>query len=83
MARLVDELRAQSAVPVAGLGLGVAGVIDPATARVLSATDTIAGWGGTALAAGLRERTGLAARAVNDVHAHGLGEARSVSYTHL
>lgn len=76
MARLVDELRAQSAVPVAGVGLGVAGVIDPATARVLSATDTIAGWGGTDLAGGLRERTGLAARAVNDVHAHGLGEAR-------
>lgn len=78
VAALVTELSAAPAakdVDIAGLGLGAAGVIDAGTARVLSATDTILHWAGTDLAAELLARTGLRVRAVNDVHAHGLGEA--------
>lgn len=78
VAALVTELSAAPAakdVDIAGLGLGAAGVIDAGTARVLSATDTILHWAGTDLAVELLARTGLQVRAVNDVHAHGLGEA--------
>ncbi|GGL86765.1 ROK family protein [Glutamicibacter protophormiae] len=76
MAKLVADLRSRAECGIDGLGLGAAGVIDPATARVLSATDTISGWAGTDLAGQMFQRTGLETRAVNDVHAHGLGEAR-------
>ncbi|MFF1883576.1 ROK family protein [Pseudarthrobacter sp. NPDC058196] len=63
---------------VAGVGIGSAGVIDSARGVVVSATDAIRGWAGTALTAGLAARLDLPAssvRAVNDVHAHALGEA--------
>ena len=66
----------------AGVGVGSAGVIDPEAGVVVSATSALPGWGGTSLAAGLRERLGAHAElrdarveCVNDVHAHALGEA--------
>lgn len=68
---------AASGAPALGVGIGAAGVIDPATARVLSATDHLPGWAGTDLRAGLGARLGIhpsAVHAVNDVHAHALGE---------
>ncbi len=61
-----------------GVGVGSAGVIDAGRGVVVSATDAILGWAGTELTAGLAARLGLdpeAVRAVNDVHAHALGEA--------
>ncbi|GAA1533586.1 MULTISPECIES: ROK family protein [Brevibacterium] len=57
------------------LGVGSAGVIDPETGTVVSATDSLAGWAGTLLTAELTDRLGFEARAVNDVHAHALGES--------
>ena len=51
------------------LGVAAAGVIDPATGTVTSATDSIRGWAGTALAAGLAARTGLPVACDNDVRA--------------
>ena len=75
MAGVVEQLRARTSEAISGLGLGVAGVIDPVNAKVSSATDTISGWTGTDLRAELMARTSLEVRAVNDVHAHGLGEA--------
>ncbi len=57
------------------IGIGAAGVIDPATGVVVSATDSLVGWAGTELTAELSARTGLPVRAVNDVHAHALGES--------
>ncbi|WP_320779258.1 ROK family protein [Streptomyces sp. CRN 30] len=51
------------------IGVAAAGVIDPLTGRVTSATDAIRGWAGTALAAGLAERTGLPVACDNDVRA--------------
>lgn len=80
-ARLVGRLVQRAAgegIRVGGVGIGSAGVIDAAEGTVVSATDAIQGWAGTKLTAGLAQRLGLArgdVRAVNDVHAHALGEA--------
>lgn len=80
-AALISSLmsRAQAAgVDVVGVGVGSAGVIDAAHGVVVSATDAILGWAGTGLTAGLAARLGLApeaVQAVNDVHAHALGES--------
>ncbi|NUT72402.1 ROK family protein [Pseudarthrobacter sp. C4D7] len=76
-ARLRDRA-ADAGITVACVGVGSAGVIDAARGVVVSATDAISGWAGTALTAGLAARLGLppsSVRAVNDVHAHALGEA--------
>ena len=60
---------------VAGVAVASAGVVDPATGDIVSATGTMPGWGGTHLGALLQAATGLPVRVLNDVHAHGLGEA--------
>ncbi|UVJ40289.1 ROK family protein [Arthrobacter sp. CJ23] len=80
-AGLVSRLMQRAAgegMDVGGVGIGSAGVIDAAEGTVVSATDAILGWTGTKLTAGLAQRLGLAGgdvKAVNDVHAHALGEA--------
>jgi glucokinase len=80
-AALVSSLVAKAqaeGLSVAGVGVGSAGVVDAGRGVVVSATDAILGWAGTELTAGLAARLGLdpgAVRAVNDVHAHALGEA--------
>jgi len=66
---LAQEARAVWAPRAAAIGVAAAGVIDPATGTVTSATDTIRGWAGTALAAGLATRTGLPVACDNDVRA--------------
>ncbi|MBB3025431.1 ROK family protein [Trueperella pyogenes] len=58
-----------------GIGIASAGVVDPNTGAIVSATDTMPGWAGTELGAIIREATGLPVHVINDVHAHGLGEA--------
>lgn len=57
-----------------GIGIGSAGVVDPGTGRITAATDAIPGWTGTELATRVADLVGLPARALNDVHAHALGE---------
>ena len=80
-AALVSSLMSKAqaeGLEVAGVGVGSAGVIDAGRGVVVSATDAILGWAGTELTAGLASRLGLdpaAVRAVNDVHAHAIGEA--------
>jgi glucokinase len=77
-AGLVRSLIQQGAargVVVDAVGIGSAGVINAVEGTVISATDAILGWTGTHLTAGLQTRLGLPATAVNDVHAHALGEA--------
>lgn len=80
-AALVSGLRERAAaegMPISGVGIGSAGVIDAGRGVVVAATDAIRGWAGTVLTAGLARQLGLApeaVRAVNDVHAHALGEA--------
>ena len=65
---------------IRGVGIGTAGVVDVATGRIVSATDTFKDWPGTPLG----ERVGAAARKLlgtpvpvhvqNDVDAHAEGE---------
>lgn len=76
LARRLLEQAEDSGIRVGGIGLGAAGVIDPVTACVISATAHLAGWGGTDLRSGLARRVGgtVQISAVNDVHAHALGE---------
>ncbi|WP_405698535.1 ROK family protein [Streptomyces coelicoflavus] len=66
---LAEAAREVWAPGTTAIGVAAAGVIDPATGTVTSATDTIRGWAGTALAAGLATRTGLPVACDNDVRA--------------
>lgn len=56
------------------VGVGAAGVIDPATGAVRYATDSLPGWAGTAVADVLAERIGRTVVVENDVNAAALGE---------
>jgi len=76
IATLVAAVTAdRNAAELAGVGIGAAGIIDPETGDVLDATDAIPAWKGVRLAADVAAQTGLRARAINDVHAHALGES--------
>lgn len=55
---LRDAARAVDRRAVA-VGVAAAGVVDPRSGTVTSATDSISGWAGTALGPGLADRTGL------------------------
>lgn len=59
---------------VQGVGIGSAGVIG-AAGEVITAANLIKDWSGVPLAQIVAQSTGLITRAVNDVHAHALGEA--------
>ncbi|PZH08477.1 sugar kinase [Streptomyces sp. NTH33] len=77
-AQAVLDALAAAAREVAGgaraIGVAAAGVVDPRTGTVTSATDSIAGWAGTALATGLSDRTGLPVACDNDVRATAASE---------
>jgi glucokinase len=78
LVRGLMEQAAAAGIPARHVGVGSAGVIDASRGVVVSATDAISGWAGTGLTSGLARRLGLQPRevqAVNDVHAHALGEA--------
>lgn len=64
---------------VIGIGVGTAGVVDPATGTIVSSTKVFADWVGTNLTEGLRARLPWGPERVvevrNDVDAHALGEA--------
>ncbi|WP_077800787.1 ROK family protein [Streptomyces sp. JHA26] len=66
---MAEAARAVWAPGTTAVGVAAAGVIDPVSGTVTSATDTIRGWAGTALAAGLAARTGLPVACDNDVRA--------------
>lgn len=78
--QLITQIRTmaqESGLPTpTAVGIGAAGVINPATGAVVSATDHLNSWAGTRLAELVAARTGLKVRAINDVHAHAIGEAR-------
>ena len=56
------------------VGVGAAGVIDPATGTVRYATDSLPGWAGTRVADVLADRIGRTVVVENDVNAAALGE---------
>lgn len=74
-ADLVARATATAGAPVAAVGVGAAGVVDPGTGEVLAASDSFTGWVGTNLRDGLAARTGLRVVAANDVDAFLVGEA--------
>jgi glucokinase len=82
VADLVREL-ARSDAPdgVGAVGVGTAGVVDVEAGRIVSATDALTGWTGTAVAGGLRSRLASllgedgVIHVQNDVDAHAAGEA--------
>jgi len=78
-AQLAGTLRAsEEGNRVRGVGLAAAGVVDPTTGVVVSATDHLAGWAGTDLIEGIASRLespGLPVRVQNDAQAHAAGEA--------
>ncbi|MFI6426189.1 ROK family protein [Promicromonospora sp. NPDC050880] len=74
-ADLVARAAASAGVPVAAVGVGAAGVVDPGTGEVLAASDSFVGWVGTDLRSGLASRTGLPVTVANDVDAFLVGEA--------
>src|SRR5699024_9782958 len=69
-----EALAAGAGEPVA-VGIGTAGVVDPARGMITAATGAIPGWVGTAIGPRTQEELGLPTAVLNDVHAHGLGEA--------
>ena len=79
MASALDSCHARTdANAVAAIGIGTAGAIDVDRGLVVSATDTVSGWDGTDIRAGLRARlpwaSGLPIHVQNDVDAHAVGE---------
>ena len=70
------ELLAQAKVPVAGIGVGTAGVVNPATGSISDANNIMPGWKGQPVRQRLEDEFGLPAAVLGDVQAHALGEAR-------
>jgi glucokinase len=77
VAALHADPRGGLSVELVGLGVGSAGVVDPVSGRVLAATDQLADWAGTDLSE-LGARWQIPVVAMNDVHAHALGEASAL-----
>lgn len=73
-AELLAKLEAEN-LPVRGIGIAAAGILDPETGEILSATDLIPDWAGQNLYRAFRAITTLPVRLTPDVGAHGLGEA--------
>lgn len=81
--RLAAAVLDQAGIDIVhGIGVATAGVVDSDAGLIVSATDTLAGWAGTPVAALLRHALGrrLAEGApvlvLNDVNAHAIGEQR-------
>lgn len=79
VAGLVADLLDSGNGAVAGIGIGTAGVVDAVGGRIVSSTDTLRGWAGTDVRAGIRARLDVGPGTIvvvhNDVDAHALGEA--------
>ncbi|MEU2767067.1 ROK family protein [Streptomyces diastaticus] len=76
---LAAAAQAVGADAAGAIGVAAAGVIDPVSGTVVSATDTIRGWAGTALGPGLTARTGLPVACDNDVRAAAATELATLS----
>lgn len=81
VAEVVDHVSTEATAPVRKVGVGSAGLVDVDTGTIVSATNAMPGWAGTALGAELvarlRSRWGHSVRVhvQNDVDAHATGEA--------
>ena len=68
------QAKAGGSAPVR-VGVSSAGVVDPTSGCITSATELIRGWAGTDLRGALADRFELPVSVLNDVQAHALGEA--------
>lgn len=73
---VVRELIDAAEMPVAGIGVGTAGVVNPATGSIADANDIMPGWTGQPVRQCLEDEFGLPSAVLGDVQAHALGEAR-------
>jgi len=71
---LADRVRGD--VRVRAVGVSSAGVVDATAGRITHATSSMRDWAGTDVRTPLAARLGAPVSVLNDVHAHGLGEAR-------
>ncbi len=71
---LISEHGGESGQPLC-IGIGSAGVINPATHQVVSATDHLSGWVGADIGTIFRNEFSLPTVVHNDVHSHAVGEA--------
>ena len=71
---LAEQVRGGAAIRA--VGVSSAGVIDTAHGTVTHATDALTGWAGAEIAPALLDRFVVPVSVLNDVHAHGIGEAR-------
>ncbi|TCD54257.1 ROK family protein [Alloscardovia theropitheci] len=72
------EFAREEHIEISGIGIGSAGVVDSASGRILTATDTMPGWAGSEVVAAIRElpaAQNMPIYMVGDVGAHGLGES--------
>lgn len=72
----VVDVAAPAHPRIDAVGIGSAGVVDPTSGTIVSATGNLPGWTGTAVGAAFEEAFAVPVRVLNDVHAHALGEAR-------
>lgn len=72
---LADAAQDPPGDPVEAVGVASAGTVRPADGAITHATGTLPGWAGTPLGDHLRRELGLPVVVLNDVHAHGVGEA--------
>ncbi|HEY9730576.1 MAG TPA: ROK family protein [Drouetiella sp.] len=70
------EVARTSGVPVAAVGVGAGGQIDPSTGTVFSATDVIPGWKGIGITEAFTRELGIPSFADNDVNVLALAESR-------
>ena len=72
---LLGEARARRE-EVLGIGVSTAGRVDAVTGGIAYANEIMPGWSGQPVRERLEESCGLSVSVLNDVQAHGLGEAR-------
>jgi len=75
LAKSLTGEHADASGPPVCVGIGSAGVIDPVTHLVASATDHLSGWVRADLGTAFRNEFSLPTTVHNDVHAHAVGEA--------
>jgi glucokinase len=61
---------------VVGVGVGTAGVVDPVTGTITSATETLVDWKGVEVSTRLASAVGLGVRVDNDVNAMAVAESQ-------
>lgn len=71
---MIEALRAERGVPLLGVGIGAAGVVDSRTGTVLVASDTFTGWAGYRVTDTVSARLGVPSFLENDVNAFLIGE---------